>query len=262
MIAVWFSPGLRIVAVIAVATLLLIMSLEAGFRWGRRSFNREGPKAGGGELGAIQGAILGLLALLLGFSFAGAASRFMERQDLIIQEANAIGTAYLRADMLDEPFRSDLRDALADYLKHRIRVSDSLARGITPEILAEVDRFHDRIWAAASAGTNAKASAMVAVLPPVNETLDLHATRLAVSRKHLPALVIGLLLACVFLAIGIIGYGCGLTGRRNLIMTSSLVLLLAASLWMIVDLDYPRIGLIQLSDAPLKELDQALSAQH
>ena len=95
---------------------------------------------------------------------------------------------------------------------------------------------------------------MLAVLAPVNEVIDLHATRLAAARKRLPPLVMGLLIACCVLAVGVIGYGCGLGGRRRAPLTVSLALLIGASVWITIDLDHPRAGLMQLSDAPLKAL--------
>ena len=96
---------------------------------------------------------------------------------------------------------------------------------------------------------------MVVVLPPVNDVIDMHATRVAAGRKHLPMLVLGLLIACSLLGVAVIGYGCGLGRRRSLPMTVSLAVLIGAALWTTIDLDYPRRGLIKLSDAPLRDLD-------
>jgi hypothetical protein len=182
----------------------------------------------------------------------------MERQRLIVQEANAIGTAYLRADLLDEPYRSELHRALADYLTHRIKASRNLRYGLSPEVAAEIKRFHERIWNAAREGVGAKPASMMVVLTPVNEVIDLHATRVATGHVHLPALVLGLLVLCSTLAIGVIGFGCGLTRRRSLLMTVSLTLLVTASLYTTIDFDHPRIGLIQANDAPLIELESSL----
>lgn len=239
-----------------VAIIILIAlaaATEFGYRAGRRSVkNREAPSAG--LVGAIQGAMLGLLGLLLGFSFAGAAGRFMERQDLIIHEANAVGTAYLRADLLDEPAASALRASLAAYVRDRLEMSRTLYRGLSAEDVASVEQHHQSIWSAARDGAIAKPAATIAVLNPVNEVIDLHSLRIAAGRKHLPALVMGLLAVCSLLAMGVIGYGCGLAGRRCRPMTTSLAILVGAALWTTIDLDHPRIGLIRLSDAPLQAL--------
>ena len=234
--------------------LLLVTGLEAGYRLGLRAAD-QGEDPSGGQVGAIQGAVLGLLALLLGFSFSGAALRFIERQDQIVTEANAIGTAWLRADLLDEPHRSQLKDQLARYVQHRLDVSQRLRNGLGEVDASEIAAFHARIWEAASEGSQAKSATMVVVLPPVNDVIDMHATRVAAGRKHLPMLVLCLLIACSVLGIAVIGYGCGLSRRRSLPMTVSLAVLIGAALWTTIDLDHPRRGLIKLSDAPLRELD-------
>src|SRR5262245_35230027 len=247
------NPLTRDVAVAAGLLGILLAALEGGFRAGRRATG-DTDAAASGQIGAIQGAILGLLALLLAFSFGAAGARFIERQDLIVEEANAIGTASLRADLLDEPQRSELRAALKRYTEHRLEVSANLRHGVDPSALSEVERLHERIWSAAVAGVSARPASTLAVLVPVNEVIDMHATRLAASRKHLPSLVLGLLIACSALAIAVIGYGCGMGGRRRAPMTVALALLIGVGLWITVDLDRPRAGLMQLSDAPLAAL--------
>jgi hypothetical protein len=236
---------------------LLLASLEAGFRAGRRTARDEDARAGG-QVGALQGAILGLLGLLLAFSFAAAGARFLERQDLIVAEANAIGTSFLRADLLDEPHRSQLRAALRRYTEHRIQLSAQLRGGLEPSALQEIERLHAHIWSAAVAGVGARPASALAVLAPVNEVIDLHSTRVGAGRKHLPLLVLGLLIACSALAVGVIGYGCGMGGRRRAPMTMSLALLIGSALWITIDLDHPRGGLMRLSDAPLEALALSL----
>lgn len=232
---------------------LLLIALEAGFVMGRRTTTDPDARAGG-QIGAVQGAILGLLGLLLAFTFGAAGGRFIERQDLIVQEANAIGTAYLRTDLLDEPYRSELRAALKRYTEHRIDASSRLRAGVEPATLAEVERLHARIWSAAIAGVTAKSSVIMGVLIPINEVIDLHATRLAAGRKRLPPIIMALLMACSLLAVGVTGYVCGMGGRRRAPLTVALAFLIGAALWITVDLDNSRAGLLQLSDAPLKAL--------
>lgn len=232
---------------------ILFAVVEFGFRIGRGRKIDADPRAGM-QIGAVQGAALGLLALLLGFSFAAAGTRFLERQDLITTEANAIGTSYLRADMLDEPFRSNLRSAIKQYAEHRIRVSANLRIGIDPAILTEVDALHSKIWKAASEGANAKPAAMVVVLPPVNDVIDIHSLRMAAGRKHVPPIILGLLFSCSILSLGVMGYTGGVAGRRHAVLHGILAFLIGITLWTIIDLDYSRMGFLQLNDAPLKAL--------
>jgi hypothetical protein len=232
---------------------LLLAALEWGFRRGRRAVALH-DVASSAQIGAVQGAILGMLGLLLAFSFAAAGGRFLERQDLIVAEANAIGTTWLRAELLDEPARSALRAALKDYTAHRIGAHSRYQARMLDAEAAEVERLHGRIWASALAGVDARPQAMLAVLNPVNELIDLHSTRLFAAQKHLPALVLALLIASSLLALGVIGYGCGVAGRRSAAMTVPLSIVIGVALWVTIDLDYPRRGMLQLSDAPLEAL--------
>lgn len=231
----------------------LLAAQELGYRAGVAYAKEEG-KEGSGQVGAAQGATLGLLGLLLGFSFSGASARFLERQDLITAEANAIGTAYLRADLLDEPQRKELRGSLQRYTEHRLEWSKHVRRGAEGTPDAEVARLHEAIWAAAIGGVNAKPGTMVGVLPPVNEVIDLHSLRIAAGRKHLPILVLGLLVVSSVLAMAVMGYGSGLTRRRHTVLLASLAVVIGIALWTTIDLDHPRAGVIQLSDAPLEAL--------
>lgn len=239
---------------IAVSLLVLLFgSIAVGYYVGRRISRTPGAPENA-QVGAIQGAILGLLGLLLAFSFAAAAARFLERQDLIVQEANAIGTAYLRADLLNEPHRAALQDALKQYTSRRLEVSKSIHFGVTQSDLDEVDRFHEQIWTAAIVGVRDRPEAILGVLGPVNEVIDYHSLRFASGKKKLPWLVMDLLIACSALAMAIIGFSYGLTGRRGFILTLPLVLLIGTVLWITIDFDNPRAGLMQLSDAPLQTL--------
>jgi len=231
----------------------LLVFFEIGFRIGEHT-KEDQTSAEGGQVGVIQAALLGLLGLLLAFSFAAAGARFLERQDLIVQEANAIGTSYLRADLLAEPHRTELRSALKRYTEHRIQATAGPSGTSDPAIAAEVEVLHARIWSAAIAGVRNNPDLALSVLPPLNDVIDLHSTRVAAVRKHIPGVVFGLLLVCSALSIAMIGYGCGTAGRRRAPLTVSLTLIVAASLWITFDLDHPRRGLLQLSDAPLQAL--------
>ncbi len=246
-------------AVVAVGLFAgLLCVVELGYRAGRRATvrRRDDPNSpSAGQLGAIQGAILGLVGLLLGFSYAGAASRFIERQALVVEEANAISTAYLRTGLLDEPHRSDLRTLLRDYTQVRAATFEHLQVRAILERMNDAARMHAPIWSAAQAGVEARPAVTMAVLVPVNQVIDLQTVRLAAFRRHLPPLVIGLLGVCASFALAAIGYGCGIAGRRNLPFTGALAIVVAAAVWTTLDLDYPRLGFIRLDDTALRAID-------
>ena len=160
----------------------------------------------------------------------------------------------MRADLLDDPHASNLRAVLAQYTKRRIEVTAALGEGIDPAAAAEFDELHRRMWAAASAGVRARPEATNVVIPAINDVIDMHSTRTAAGRKHIPSLLLFLLIAASVISIADIGYGCGMNGPRRAPLTVSLAVLLVMFLWITIDLDHPRSGFLQLSDAPLKAI--------
>lgn len=230
----------------------LVLSLEIGFRLGVRG--KASHDTGAAPLvGAVQGAVLGLLGLILAFSFGGAATRFLDRQDLIVLESNALGTAWLRADLLPPENAAALRAALRRYTEHRLEVSSHLSfRPPTPAELSALEGFQSECWTAAVAGMERRPATAAVVAPAVNDVIDIHSLRMAAGRKRLPALVLGLLGGCSILAAAVLGLGCGLGGRRRLSMTVPVLVLIALTLAVTLDLDNPRAGTLQISDAPLE----------
>lgn len=202
------------------------------------------------DTGAIQGAMLGLLALLLGFSFGGASSRFVERQDLVVADANSISTAWLRAGMLEGAAVDDVRGELERYLEQRIHVSADRS-ALQPEVLVETAAYHDRIWERALAADAISDEHQVSVLESVNEMIDVFELRVAAAQRHLPEAILLLLVICSLLTLLVIGYAGVMGGMRRTVLTRTLAALIALALLATVDMDHARIGLIQVSDAPL-----------
>jgi hypothetical protein len=233
----------------------LIVSLEICVRLGREARKRHTEQPD--QLATIQGAMLGLLALLLGFSFALVASRFSVRADLIVDEANAIGTAWLRCDLLPEAQSNELHELLRRYTAQRVAFYD--ARNSTAEATAtrESEVLQGRMWAIVL--SEAKSSPVLAnqLLPPFNEMFDLHSTRLDAARRHLPFMLMGLLIVCSGVSVAAVGYGCGVAGKRNVVMTTALIFLIAAALWAILDMDHPTRGLIRVGQQPMLDLKRA-----
>lgn len=233
----------------------LLAAAEAG-----RLFARRAAAASSGEtessashLGALQGALLGLLGLIPGFSFSGASSRFIDRQDFIVREANAIGTAGLRADLLSEPQRGEFRAALQEYLARRIALQTAYMADRVP-IVQDMERLQGRMWAAAIQGVEAKPSMAMVVLPPINEIIDLHGSRTAAMRRHLPLAVVALLIVMAMVTLGAVGFGVAVRSGGHRALTRCLALLVAATLWVTIDLDHPRFGLIRLDSTALTSL--------
>ncbi len=185
--------------------------------------------------------------------FSGAASRFIDRLDIIVKEANALGTAYLRADIIAEPQRGELKAALKEYTADRVILLSREGSSQIEHLLAKVSGLHKRMWASAIKGTQDNAPLMAVVLPPINEVIDLHSVHLAMARRHLPIPIMALLLGAAAVGVGMIGFGNGRLGRRFSVLDAVYGVVLALALWMTIDLDYPSLGIIRPSNLPVVE---------
>ncbi|HEY1383749.1 MAG TPA: hypothetical protein VGF43_09045 [Dongiaceae bacterium] len=205
------------------------------------------------QVGLVRTSTGALVAFLVGFAFSGAASRFIDRLDIVVKEANALGTAYLRADTIAEPQRSELKAALREYAGDRVQLLSGERRDQIEPLLAKVNGLHERMWEAAIKGTRDRAPVMVVVLPSINEIIDLHSTHLALARRHLPLPIMAVLLGTAAIGIALLGFGNGRVGRRFSLLDCVYGTVLAIALWMTIDLDYPGIGAIGVSNRPIVE---------
>jgi hypothetical protein len=211
------------------------------------------------QIGLVRTSTAALVAFLIGFAFSGAASRFINRQDIIVLEANALSTAYLRADTIAEPQRGELKAALKEYTADRVKLLSREGRDQIEPLLAKVRGLHQRMWRSALNATKDNAPLKGIVLPSINEVIDLNSTHLAAARRHLPIPIMAVLLATAAISVGMIGFGNGRIGRRFSLLDAVYGIVLAAALWMIIDLDYPRFGFIRVSNLPLVETLAAMN---
>jgi hypothetical protein len=181
-------------AAIAVSTGLffgILLCLEIGYRVGRRNAAIH-PEWAHEGIGVIEAAVFALLGLLLGFSFAGATSRLDTKRQLIVQEANAIGTAYLRLDVLPIDGQPEMRRLFRDYLEARLRVYEKLpSLEAAEQELARVAELQKEIWSDAVATSRNDPTQNVArlLLPAINDMIDITTARTIAMRTQLPLLI-------------------------------------------------------------------------
>jgi hypothetical protein len=244
-------------AVWIVVTVVLLVAYNLGFRFGRR---RRAAGDDAAQLGTVQGALLGLLGLLLAFSFSAAAGRFAERQRLVLDEANAIGTTYLRADMLPSPHRQALRSGLVNYTRARVAFYDAgVDVKAVDAAIATSERIHGELWATAIAGVKEAPVATIVVLNPLNEVIDLHSSRVDALYRHLPAAIVALLLVTAMLAVGCVGVGAGMAETRRSVANAAFLIVTIAVLGLTLDLDYPRAGIVRAGQRPMLTLLDGLT---
>jgi hypothetical protein len=200
---------------------------------------------------AIEGAIFGLFGLLLAFTFSGAVSRFDTHRQLLTQEANDIGTAYLRLDLLPAQAQPELRQLFRDYTTSRLHLYDAVGEEISPETV----RLQREIWQRSTAGAmsqGANPDATKLLLPAINDMIDITSTRQNAFNMHPPDVVYWLLFVFSGGAALMAGYSMK-AGPRDWMYSIALALAVTLTVYTILDVEYPRRGLIRL-----QQLDQTL----
>ena len=234
---------------------LIALCLRTGWWVGRRRLATLGESANEG-LGAVDGAIFGMMGLLLAFTFTGAASRFDTRRDLIVQETNAIGTAWLRLDLLQQAPRDQARELFRRYLDQRLDVyRDVTDEARTEQSIAASAALQAQIWNLAMAQTKEDKSQPLAqtLLPPLNDMFDIAGARILATRMHPHPTIFGMLLALVLVSAFLVGFSQAKVAKQSRSHFLGFALTTALALYIILDLEYPRIGVIRVDS-----FDQAL----
>ncbi len=248
------------------AVFLLIIALtlafaEIGFRLGL-GLHATKDAARKGQIGAIQGAVLGLLGLLLGFTFAMAVERYDTRRGLVVQEANALGTTYLRASLLPDAHQAPVKDLLRRYvdlrLKYQPLMDDPAKRAEGMRLSANIEAA---LWKhATEAAKEAPNDITATFIESLNETIDTDAERIAAMRAGIPSGVWLLLVMVAAFGCVTTSYGAGAEGARSKLGSVFLPLLITVVIVLIFDISHPRVGLIKIGQQPLVDLQQSIQA--
>jgi hypothetical protein len=227
--------------------LVLLASVEAGYRGYRWVRPRDGRELRGQEF--LLSAALGLLALLMGFTFSLSLNRYEARRALVVQEANAIGTAWVGAQLFEEPYRGEMSGLLKQYADIRIAWSDiSSDQDLGPTRVLQ-DRLSTAVQHLARGGT--PPTAVRWVLDPVNEAFGAQAARTAARAARVPNRVLAVLVLYSILSMVMLGYILAINGYRHSAATGLLLVLLTLAFGIILDLDRPQAGAILVSQRPL-----------
>lgn len=229
----------------------MVALLELGRYLGRRKLERDAEQARAG-LGAIEGAVFGLFGLLVAFTFAGAAGRFDERRALITAEANAVGTTWQRVDTLPADAQPLVRDLFRSYMDARLAAYRAMPDlGAAMEHLEESGRIEARLWSAVvdACRTDAGRPALMLVLPAFNETFDIATDRFAATKNHPPTVIFVMLAVLALVAALLAGHAMAGAKSQSWIHTIGFAAIVALTFYVILDLEYPRLGLIRLDAA-------------
>src|SRR5215467_2069857 len=240
--------------------LVLTTASETGFRLGREAESRTAERTRS-QLAVVEGGIAGVLALLLGFTVSMAVTRFEVRKQLVLQEANAIGTSYLRTQLLPAPESTEIANLLRQYVI--VRLQDADARDDLARLRAtreQAAHLQNEFWNRAVAYGQKDPCAVKAglLLHSLNQVIDLEAARWMAFQDHVPRAVIGVNFIVAFFATILVGFAFGLGGHRQVFSTSIWVLAITVVLAAIVDLNRPHQGFIKESQQPLIDLQHQL----
>jgi hypothetical protein len=229
----------------------ILLCIGLGKRLGKARTLKEGKAAATG-ISAIEGAIFGLLGLTLAFLFSGALSRFDDRRKMITQECNDIGTAWLRVDLLPGEAQPTMRDLFRLYLDSRIETYRKL-----PDLdaakaeLQKTAELQSKIWklaVSATQGTGTSHAPML-LLPALNSMFDTATHRTEASKMHPPDIIIAMLAVLALASSLFAGYD--MANRRPWLSLHPMAfaLVLSVTVYVIIDLEYPHLGMIQIKDS-------------
>jgi hypothetical protein len=229
----------------------MLLMLVLGQRLGRRSLAQEADIARS-RLTGVETAIFGLMGLMIAFSFSGAAARYELRRQLVVDEANAIGTAYLRLDLLPAASQPALRDQFRRYATARIAVERVLPDIETSNTQAAIAMtLQKEIWSGVLAALKeSPPQATIVVLPSLNEMIDITTTRAIAMHTHTPILIFAVLLILGLVCSMLAGYVLAYTNTGNVrLHVIAFAVVVTLTIYVIFDLDYPRFGIIRLDFA-------------
>jgi hypothetical protein len=219
-------------------------------RWiGRRSIAQYTPAAAP-NIGSLEGAVFALLGLLIAFTFSGALSRFDVRRAQVVDEANAIGTAYLRIDLLASSAQPRLRETFRHYVDARIETYRKLPDlELAKAQLARSQELQTEIWRQSIEATRqpgSHLSAALLLLPALNQMFDITSVRIAATQIHPPSIIYAMLVGLALAAALLAGYQSSHEKAIDWVHQIGFATIVALTVYVILDLEHPRMGLIRM----------------
>jgi hypothetical protein len=255
-IAEWLD-NLNMALLYPATAILIAGAAELANRLGLRDRKTDAPVA---DIGTVTGAALGLLALLLAFSFSIALSRYEARRDMVVEEANAIGSTANFALMLPEPAQAPILALLRDYAAVRVTLGVPYDPARLDRDIARSLDLQTRLWQQAVAVTASSPQSLPAYrfVGSLNEVNNIHEKRLSALRYHVPAAVLFMLIGVAMIAMAFTGYHAGVTGAQRRLVNLVTSVTIAMLIMLIVDLDRPQRGLILVPNQALIDATQGI----
>ncbi|MCB0243707.1 MAG: hypothetical protein KDI12_09875, partial [Anaerolineae bacterium] len=251
------------ILIAAVLFALLLIAVEVGYRLGLRNQPAVDEESRS-HVNAFQASLLGVLALLLGFTFSLALQRFDSRSQAVVDESNAIGTTYLRSQLLPVSMQAEVQGLLRSYLDVRVQESTVTLSDLAGRqaLLDQAGQYQNSLWHYAVLAAQEDKSPVTSGLfiQALNAMIDSFGSRNAALDRHVPEVVLFLLFAVFLLTWGIVGYAAGAAGHRPSKVAYLMLVLVVLLVFIIIDLDRPRRGLIEVDHRSLTTLQTAIDS--
>lgn len=246
-------------SVYLITVAILLLAAEIGFRFGNRLQRRDSSLEGQPITSTVVGAILALLAFLFAFTIGIVIEQHNGRKSMVITEANAVGTAYLRAEFLDEPDLTKSRDLLREYVEIRLTAASDPAQ--LEFILDRSEEIHGELWSIIKDNVRQgnDSDIMGLYIESVNGVIDVHTLRMAAVNMRLPRILGIMLYAAMLLSFLLVGLSNSADGERDFAAILLATLTFVAVLMIVVDLDRPQQGLLNVSQTALSDLLQNMN---
>jgi hypothetical protein len=244
-------------AMYILSVLVLLLAYQGGLALGT-VWERRRPDKAEGSVGALSGATLALLGFLLAFVVNAGVNNFTARREAVLNEANAIGTTWLRAGYLPDPYAAESRQLLREYVDQRVAAVDPTQ---TAQAIARSEEIQQELWTRAESLAKTSPSPTLALyIAALNEVIDLHTVRINVALVfRLPWALVLVLVVIAILAMGLVGLHAAYTEKRNPLALLAFVLTLAVVFLLIVDLSRGQEGMLKVSQQALLDLQRQLN---
>jgi len=232
----------------------VLVAAEIGFRIGIWQQHRDPSSEGSSATSTVVAGILGLMAFLMAFSIGIVLNQQSGRKALVVEEANAVGTAYLRADFLSEPDLTSTQDLLREYVE--VRLTAAADPTLFGAVVTRSEEIHSELWSIVvdTVSQGNESDIMALFVEAINDVIDIHTLRLAALDLRLPRVLGIVLFASTLLSFLLIGVANSLDGKRDLAAIILFALAFVAVLTIIVDIDRPQQGLFTVSQTALSDL--------
>ncbi|MBU3825758.1 MAG: hypothetical protein H9917_13205 [Candidatus Oceanisphaera merdipullorum] len=236
----------------------ILVTLECGCRLGERDLRLD-PESAQKGIGALEGAVYGLLGLLMAFTFSGASERMNVRRTLIVQETNAIGTAWLRVDLLPADNQLILRPMFRDYVDARINFYKNIYNEpLAQQESAKSTALQQLIWSTTVLALKSMPSqpAGISALQSLNDMIDITTSRQVALQTHPPRIIYQFLCFLILVSSMFIGYGMAGGKQRHWLHSVCYALVMVTALYVIIDFEFPRLGMIRIDNVDQVMLQQ------